>query len=567
VIPAWWDRYADLLQDELDAFQQAGMPATIDVAWREGGLIRLSFTYECDGELIPLYAIYPDLYPFVRAQVYADGLDLPRHRNPFIGNLCLIGRSTENWSTEDRLADLVLEQMPKLIAAARRPPGTPSPVAEEAQAEPVTGYLPETPNSLVLIDSSWTISPEVDEGTLTLVVESGWLGIKAYVRRIAGGGVEIGGLDLEGVWQRPKTIQGRWVRLPDLRGTFDPRELERLVLEAHPGLRRLNPQNTGELSVDVVGLTFPEELSAGFTGDGWLFLLRVPGGPRKGTYLARAGRAGAADFAERVPELMPLRSKTVLLVGLGGIGAPVALEFLRGGVRELRVVDPDIVDPGTAVRWPLGVAYAGECKVAALKRFAAANWPNSTVMPHPIGIGRVRGSIEEPSERESVDGLLSGVDLIFDATAELGIHRLLSELAWERGIAYVEAATRNGAWGGTVARVIPEAGRGCHVCLEYVMAERVDDPALAVSVKPGGLQQPTGCADPTFTGTGFDVASIALAGVRLAVATLCQGWDGAYPDQAWDGGVVNFRDQSGAPIAPMWSTFRLDPHPSCTRQH
>ena len=553
-----------MLGGELDAFQHAGMPATVDAVLREKGIVRVDFEYAQGEESIPLYAIYPDMFPFVRPQVYAAGLDLPRHQSPFARNLCLIGRSTENWSTDDHLADLVHEQMPKLLAAARRPAGTPSPVAEEAQGEPVTGYLPETPNNLVMVDSSWTLPAGVTGGTLTIVVESGVIGIKGYVSRIAGGGAEIGGLQLDGIWQRSRPIEARWARLSRLEGSYLPADVERRMIEEHPELRRLAPQNMGALTADVVGLTFPEEVSPGVVGDGWLFLLRVPGStPKGGTYIARAGRAGAADFAERVPEIAPLRSKTVLLVGVGGIGAPVALEFLRGGVGELRAVDPDIVDPGTVVRWPLGLAYAGETKVAALARFAAANWPASKVVPYPIGIGRVRESADDPPEHELLSRLLDGVDLVFDATAELGIHRLLSELAWERDIPYVEAATRNGAWGGAVARVLPGPGRGCHVCLEYVMEERATDPKLAVSVKPGGLHQPTGCADPTFTGASFDVVPIALAGVRLAVSTLCRDDADGYPDQEWDAGDVNLRDADGKPMPPTWSTFRIEPHRSC----
>lgn len=567
MIPVWWERYAGLLDEELDAFSRAGMPATIDAAARQNGIIRADFIYAYAGESIPLYAIYPDMFPYVRPQVYAAGLDLPRHQNPFGRNLCLIGRSTENWSTEDHLADLVLDQMPKLLAAALRPAGTPSPVPEEPQGEPVTGYLPDSPNLMILVDSGWILPQTIDRGDLTIVVETGWEGIKGYVSRIAADGVEIGGLRLGGVWQRSKPISGRWARLSRLDHSIDPQALERRMVAEHPELARSIPQNAGALTVDVVGLTFPEEVAPGVVGNGWLFLLRVTSGKHKGTYIARAGRAGSADFAERVPELAPLRSKTVLLVGVGGIGAPVALEFIRGGVGELRAVDGDIVDPGTAVRWPLGLAYAGELKVAALARFAATNWPRSTIVPHPIRIGRVRESADDPQENELLSALLDGVDLIFDATAELGVHRLISELAWEMRIPYVEAATRNGAWGGTIARVLSGPGHGCHVCLEYAMEERAGDPQLAISIKPGGLHQPTGCADPTFTGASFDVTSIALAGVRLAVSTLCSGDPVAYPDQDWDVGIVNLRGADGKPIPPAWSTFRLVPHPSCTRHH
>ncbi len=44
------------------------------------------------------------------------------------------------------------------------------------------------------------------------------------------------------------------------------------------------------------------------------------------------------------------------------------------------------------------------------------------------------------------------------------------------------------------------------------------------------VSAPRGCADPTFTGAGFDVATIALQGVRLVVGTLAGSIPGGYPD-------------------------------------
>lgn len=60
-----------------------------------------------------------------------------------------------------------------------------------------------------------------------------------------------------------------------------------------------------------------------------------------------------------------------------------------------------------------------------------------------------------------------------------------------------------------------------------------------------GDRQPAGCADPTLTGTGFDLAEVALHAVRVAVGTLLQGEPDAYPaiDQAVH--VLALRDDVG----------------------
>ena len=51
--------------------------------------------------------------------------------------------------------------------------------------------------------------------------------------------------------------------------------------------------------------------------------------------------------------------------------------------------------------------------------------------------------------------LLTGVDLLYDATAETGLQYLLSDLAGEQGIPYICVSTNEGAWGGLVARILP----------------------------------------------------------------------------------------------------------------
>ena len=71
-------------------------------------------------------------------------------------------------------------------------------------------------------------------------------------------------------------------------------------------------------------------------------------------YFARAFRAGPGEASVRTPELRSLGAKTIAQFGVGCLGAASALEFVRAGIGELRILDRDHVDPGTIGRWPLG---------------------------------------------------------------------------------------------------------------------------------------------------------------------------------------------------------------------
>jgi hypothetical protein len=164
---------------------------------------------------------------------------------------------------------------------------------------------------------------------------------------------------------------------------------------------------------------------------------------------------------------------------------------------------------------------------------------------------------QSPSDLEVRDELLDGVDLVYDAAAEVGIQHLLADLASERGIPYICVSSTPGAWGGLLIRVRPKEAEGCWVCSQLALGDRTIPPPPA---DPQGGVQPAGCADPTFTGAGFDLVQVATAGVRLAVGTVSAG---AYPDVDWDVAVMSFRDAAGRVIAPRWETLPLARHPSC----
>lgn len=284
-------------------------------------------------------------------------------------------------------------------------------------------------------------------------------------------------------------------------------------------------------------------------------------GVEQGSYLARAARLDREQFSERIPELSPLQESTVSIVGVGCIGAPSALEFARAGIREMRLLDHDVVDAGAAVRWPFGLAEVGESKIVALARFIEAHYPRTNVVPIPRRIGTVRepGS---PPEGEVLRKLLKGTSLLYDASAEWGVSHFLSQRARELGVPYVAIAGRHGGWGGTVVRDGEGITDGCWGCFGHFLDDKsFEEPPYDRSP----LVQPAGCADPTFTGANFDLGEIALSGVRLAVATLCRGSEGGYPDLDWDVGILALRTPEGRPIAPLWHTYKLNRHEECKR--
>jgi hypothetical protein len=227
----------------------------------------------------------------------------------------------------------------------------------------------------------------------------------------------------------------------------------------------------------------------------------------------------------------------------------------------VRLLDFDFADPGTVVRWPMGLRASGRSKVGNLKTFVDENYPYTKVQSFTHRIGVIRENANEPHELLVLEECMESADLIYDATAEVGINHLLSDLAAQHQLPYICVSTTYGAWGGRLIRVRPN-GRtgGCWMCHQWA----VETSLIPIPRSdPKGEVQPAGCGDPTFTGSSFDIGTIALAAVRLASGTLQSEVAGGYPDVDWDVAVINLRDENGRSTVPQWKVFPLERHPSC----
>ena len=278
-------------------------------------------------------------------------------------------------------------------------------------------------------------------------------------------------------------------------------------------------------------------------------------------FFSRAGRAGPTDLAKRIPELGPLCEKTVSLFGLGALGAPCALELSRAGLGELRVLDGDIVDPATAVRWPIGFSAAGCPKSQVITETIQRNYPFTRVRGFSRRLGGTRdGELMETNDYEVVEKMTANTSAILDATAEVGMQHFLSDLARELAVPFVSVDATFGAWGGNVCRIRPGKTAGCWMCYR---AACLDGTVMPPPSDPQGEVQPAGCADPTFTGTSFDLGIVALSAVRMLASALCEGLVGGYPESCMDVVTISLRGESGKFRLPHFEGYPLLQHGNC----
>lgn len=161
-----------------------------------------------------------------------------------------------------------------------------------------------------------------------------------------------------------------------------------------------------------------------------------------------------------------LKKSSVCVVGLGGLGSPLALQLASMGVGHLRIVDGDVVEMSNLQRQNLyGVSDLGLAKVeAAAERLMDVN-PFITVEPIPMMVHTLNAG-----------ELIRGMDVVVGALDSMSSRYALNRACVDQGIPIVHGAAV--AYSGNVSTIIP----GVTVCLECFQGGLDDEdfPSCAV---------------------------------------------------------------------------------------
>ena len=163
------------------------------------------------------------------------------------------------------------------------------------------------------------------------------------------------------------------------------------------------------------------------------------------------------------PGQQKLKAARVLLVGMGGLGAPAALYLAAAGVGTLGLADADTVSLSNLQRQVLyQTADVGRLKVeVAAERLAAIN-PHVVVETHPVWLGAANAG-----------DLIGRYDLILDGTDDFSTRFAVSDACVAQGKTLVSGAL--GRWTGQVGVF---QGQPCYRCLVPEVPPDADTCAL-----------------------------------------------------------------------------------------
>lgn len=231
------------------------------------------------------------------------------------------------------------------------------------------------------------------------------------------------------------------------------------------------------------------------------------------------------------------------------------------------LIDNDIVTPGNRVRHELDLGDIGRSKTLAMgERIRRVNpWATVTIREARLGTPFVGGI--GLSDFQGVDDeiaqLLASCDVVVNATANSTASSYLSLMAAESGTPTVHSYVSAGAWGARI--LIQRPGESaCWDCLAWwqasdTEADRARVPAVAEEHARDVVME-RGCADPTFTGPGFELTGAAAAVARSAVGLTLAGR--GYPIPDFDLATLRFRGAEDQRAAADYA--RLSVHERCT---
>ena len=218
----------------------------------------------------------------------------------------------------------------------------------------------------------------------------------------------------------------------------------------------------------------------------------------------RQVRAFGEDGQARIAETR------VAIVGLGGIGSLVAMQLAHLGVRDLVLIDDDLVEETNLNRLAgAGARDIGRAKVAVAAGYARKASPAVRALPLQMNIRNLRAM-----------RAAAGADVLFGCVDTDSGRLILNDLALAHLLPYVDCGVGITASGGTIAEaggrvVVWTPGRACLLCcrgeiIPSVAAQELESPEEREFRRAHGYVAGADVPEPSVISLNGTIASMAV---------------------------------------------------------
>ncbi|MEC7969390.1 MAG: molybdopterin-synthase adenylyltransferase MoeB [Pseudomonadota bacterium] len=143
-----------------------------------------------------------------------------------------------------------------------------------------------------------------------------------------------------------------------------------------------------------------------------------------------------------------------LVIGLGGLGSPIALYLASAGIGEITLVDDDDVDLSNLQRQIIH----NEARIGTNKAESAA------LTLHALNNDCKVNTITHRLTQSEINTLLADTTIVFDATDNLATRHMINEMCWRNKVPLISGAAIQ--WQGQITLFDPsDRDSPCYRCL------------------------------------------------------------------------------------------------------
>jgi len=210
-----------------------------------------------------------------------------------------------------------------------------------------------------------------------------------------------------------------------------------------------------------------------------------------------------------------LREKTVLIIGLGSGGAPVAMELAKAGVGNFILIDPDRLEVENIARHLCGVSDLGRYKTKAVRDLIKDKNPYVNIKTYEIEC-----NWNWIIELKKLVGLS---DLVLCCTDNRPSRVIVNVASISKKRICIYGGTFRRAYGGQVFRVIPHH-TPCYQCFISSIHDRPEDQEISSATQAERIaysDRPV-AIEP---GLSSDIAPIVTMCVKIGILEMIKGTD------------------------------------------